>query len=326
MKMVQAQKIDSFHDYAIVDATIPVPGDGEVLIRVAACGMGYVDALVAQGGYQMKPPLPFTPGQETGGIVEALGPNVTGLHIGDRVMASTFGGGLAQFAAVPSTAVFPIPDTMSFRQAAIFRINYLTAIHALIDRAAIQAGEKLLVFGSAGGVGLAAVQIAAILGAEVVAVASSEEKRGLALSRGAGCAIDTDAEGWRDRLKLVTGGKGPDVILDPVCGPLFESAFRSLAWRGRHLVVGFAGGPFPSLPVNLPLMKGAALIGVDVRQFLLYEEERARNHIETLLGWVSNGKLDPVVGRRFPVAEFREAMEFALTGQALGKSVIEFFE
>ncbi|PKP72018.1 MAG: quinone oxidoreductase [Alphaproteobacteria bacterium HGW-Alphaproteobacteria-5] len=326
MKLVQAQKIDSFDDYEIVDGEVPVPGPDEVLIKVAACGMGYVDALLALGGYQVKPQLPFTPGQETGGIVEAVGADVAGLKPGDRVMAATFGGGLAEYIAVPQASVFAIPDTMSFAQAAIFRINYLTAIHGLVDRAAIRGGEKLLVFGSAGGVGLAAVQIATLLGAQVIAAASSEAKRTVATSHGAHSVIDTEPDGWRDRLKERTGGKGPDVIFDPVCGPLFEPAFRSLAWRGRHLVVGFAGGPFPSLPVNLPLMKGASLTGVDIRQFLLYEDTRGREHLDTLLGWVGEGKLEPVVGRRFPVADHREAMAFAMSGQAHGKTVIEFFQ
>lgn len=326
MKLIQAHKIDSLDDYEIVEAPVPIAGDGEVLIRVAACGMGYVDALLARGEYQVKPPLPFTPGQETGGIVEAVGTNVKGMRPGDRVMAATFGGGLAEFITVPITSVFAIPGNMTFAQAAIFRINYLTAIHGLVDRATLQAGEKLLVFGSAGGVGLAAIQVASILGAEIIAAASTEKKRELAVSRGARLALDTDPEGWRDRLKALTEGTGPDVIFDPVCGSLFEPAFRSLAWRGRHLVVGFTGGPFPKLPINLPLMKGALLAGVDIRQFILYEEQRARDHLDTLLGWVVEEKLQPVVGRRFPIEEYREAMAFASSGQPLGKTVIEFFD
>lgn len=325
MKLVQAQKLDSFDDYEIVDAPKPTPRDSEVLVRVAACGMGYVDALLARGGYQVKPQLPFTPGQEASGIVEAVGANVGGVQPGDRVMVATFGGGLAEYIAAPVAAVQRIPANMSFAQAAIFRTNYLTVLHALTDRANLQPGEHLLVFGAAGGVGTAAVQVGALLGAQVIAAASTAAKRDFATSHGASATIDTAPDGWRDRLKALTAGRGPDVILDPVCGPLFEAAFRSLAWRGRHLVVGFVGGPFPKLPVNLPLMKGAALVGVDVRQFILYEGARAHTHLETLLGWVGAGKLSPVVGRHFPVADHRAAMEFAMSGQAYGKSVIEFF-
>lgn len=325
MKLVQAQKLDSFDDYQIVDADIPTPDAGEVRVRVAACGMGYVDALVARGGYQVKPQLPFTPGQEISGIIDAVGRDVAGLQPGDRVMAGTFGGGLAEYIAVPATAVQVIPANMTFAQAAIFRINYLTAIHALTDRAELRAGEKLLIFGSAGGVGTAAVQVGKLLGAQVIAAASTADKRAFAASHGADLGIDTDPEGWRDRLKGLTEGRGPDVILDPVCGPLFEPAFRSLAWRGRHLVVGFTGGPFPKLPVNLPLMKGAALVGVDIRQFLLFEGARAGTHLATLLGWVQDGKLAPVVGRRFPLTRHRDAMAHAMSGQAFGKSVIELF-
>lgn len=326
MRFVQAQKIDSVADYRMVEGPRPSPGPGQVLIKVAACGMGYVDALVALGGYQVKPPLPFTPGQEISGTIEALGDDVTGLIIGERVMASLFGGGLADYVAVPSEAVAAIPANMGFAEAAGFRVNYITALHGLKDRARIQAGETLLVFGAAGGVGSAAVQIGRLLGAHVIAAASSEDKRSFALQQGAHAAIDTQEDGWRDRLKSLCPGKGPDVVFDPLCGPLFEPAFRSLAWGGRHLVVGFVGGPIPKLPANLTLMKGAALIGVDVRQFLLFEAERGKAHLAELLGWVAAGRLTPPVGRRYAFAEFADAMEFALSGNGSGKTVIDIAE
>lgn len=326
MKRVQASKLDSFDDYEIVEAPVPEPGHGQVLIRVMACGMGYVDALLALGGYQVKPQLPFTPGQEIGGIVEAVGAGVAGLSVGQRVMGASFGGGLAQLVVLPAASVFPIPDNMSFAQAAIFRVNYLTAFHALSDRARLRGGESMLVFGSAGGVGTAAVQLGSLMGADIIAAGSSADKRAYAASFGARQTIDTQADGWRDRLRALTDGKGIDVVFDPVCGPLFELAFRSLRWGGRHLVVGFAGGPFPKLAVNLPLMKGAALVGVDVRQFLELEEERMRDSMSQLLGWVAEGKLDPPVGRRFPLHSCREAMAFAMSGQPMGKSVIELTE
>ena len=324
MRLIEATALDSIADYRLVERAPPVAGRGEVLVRVKACGVGYVDALVALGRYQVKPPLPHTPGVEVGGVVETVGEGVTGLHPGQRVMAQTRGG-FAELAVAPAAAVTPIPDEMSFVQAAGFRINYLTAMHGLADRAALSAGERLLVFGAAGGVGTAAVQVGALLGARIVACARTAEKRAFAAAQGAHDTLDSDASDprvWRERLKGVCDGAGPDVVFDPVCGPLFEAAFRSLAWRGRHLVVGFAGGPIPALPANLSLMKGAALAGVDVRQFLLFEPALAATHLTTLLGWVADGRLAPPVGRIFALDDYAAALAFALSGQGMGKTVL----
>jgi NADPH2:quinone reductase len=322
MKRVQADTLDSIADYRLIEDAAPAPGPGQVLVRVAACGVGYVDALVSLGRYQVKPPLPHTPGGEIGGVVEAVGEGVEGLTPGDRVMAQAATGGFAELALADARAVNRIPDAMSFAQAAGFRVNHITALHGLRDRAGLQPGERVLVFGAAGGVGVAAIQVAKAMGARVIAAASTEEKRAFALAQGADAVIDTTPEGWRDRLKALCDGKGPDVVFDPVCGPLFEAAFRSLAWRGRHLVVGFVGGPIPALPANLTLMKGAALTGVDVRQFMLFEAAKAAAHLTELLGWVGEGKLVPPVGRVFPLDAYAEALEFALTGQGLGKTVL----
>ena len=322
MKSVQADALDSIADYRLIEAETPKPAGGEVLVKVAACGVGYVDALVALGRYQVKPPLPHTPGQEAGGWVEAIGEGVEDLEIGDRVMA-TVRGGFSEWALAGAGAVTKIPDNMTFVQAAGFRINYLTALHGLRDRGAIVPGERLLVLGAAGGVGLAAVQVGKLLGAEVIGAASSEEKRSFVRAHGADQVIDVAPEGWRDRLKVLCAGKGPDVIFDPVCGPLFERAFRSLAWRGRHLVVGFVGGPIPALPANLTLMKGAALGGVDVRQFLLLEEQKAAAHLRDLLSWVNDGRLIPAVGRIFGLEDFANALEYALSGQGIGKTILQ---
>ncbi len=322
MKRVQADSLESITDYRLIEAPAPTPGPGQVLVRVAACGVGYVDALVSLGRYQVKPPLPHTPGQETGGTIEAVGEGVTGLAVGDRVMAHALGG-FQELALADARAVVKIPDAMTFAQAAGFRINYITALHGLKDRGNVQPGERVLVLGAAGGVGVAAIQVAKAMGATVIAAASTPEKRAFALEQGADDVIDTAPEGWRDRLKTLCDGKGPDVIFDPVCGPLFELAFRSLGWRGRHLVVGFVGGPIPALPANLTLMKGAALSGVDVRQFMLFEAARAAQHLTELLGWVAEGRLVPPVGRAFPLEAYAEALEFALTGQGLGKTVLE---
>lgn len=321
MKAVQAQALNSVADYHLVDLPTPEPGPGEVRIKVAACGVGYVDALVSLGRYQVKPPVPHIPGGEAAGVVDAVGEGVTGLKPGDRVMAQV-GGGFAEYAVARAPAVAKIPDAMAFEAACGFRINYVTALHGLRDRGALQPGERLLVSGAAGGVGAAAVQLGKILGAQVIACASSDEKRAFAQSLGADLAIDTAPDGWRDRLKTLAEGKGVDVYFDPVCGPLFELAFRSMAWGGRHLVVGFVGGPIPALPANLTLMKGAALMGVDVRQFMLFEGRKAQAHLAELLGWVGEGRLKPPVGRRFAFDDFAPALEFALSGQGLGKTVL----
>ena len=321
MKKVVGESLESLSGYSLIEAPVPEPGPGQVRLRLTDCGLGYVDALVALGRYQVKPPLPHTPGQEAAGVVDALGEGVEGLAPGDRVMA-TVAGGFAEFAIAPAVACVRLPASMTSGQAAGFRINHLTALHGLEHRAALRPGETLLVLGAAGGVGTAAVQVGKILGARVIACASTPEKRAFAAACGADATLDAQAEGWRDRLKALCGGKGPDVIFDPVCGPLFEPAFRSLAWGGRHLVVGFAGGPIPALPANLPLMKGAALTGVDMRQFLLFEGPRAADTLDRLLAWVAEGRLSPPEGRRFALADYGPALEYALSGQGLGKTLV----
>jgi len=322
MRLIQATSLSSFDDYHIVDAATPELEDGEVLIRVAACSVGYVDALTALGGYQVKPPLPFTPGGEVSGVVEGLGPGAPAALLGVAVSAYVGGGGFRDYAVCPARGVTPIPAGLSFEQAAAYRTNFATALHGLRDRGRLQPGERLLVMGAAGGVGLAAVQLGRLLGAEVIAAASTNEKRDFASKHGADHVLDVEPNGWRDRLKAITGGKGVDVIYDPVCGPLFEPAFRSLAWRGRHLVVGFVGGPIPALPANLTLMKGADLIGVDIRQFGLFEPERSKVHQEQLNRWLADGSLSPAVGRVFAFDQYREALAHAMSGQGLGKAVL----
>jgi NADPH2:quinone reductase len=321
MKKVLAERLETIADYRLTEAPVPTAGPGEVLIEVVACGIGYVDALVALGRYQVKPPLPHTPGQEVAGRVIAVGEGVETFRPGDRVLAAA-PGGFAEYVVCAAAGVARLPRRMTFAQAAGFRVNYLTALHGLCDRARLAEGDRLLVIGAAGGLGAAVVQVGRRLGATVIAAASSEEKRKFALAHGADAAVDTRPEGWRDRLKAATGGRGPDVIFDPVCGPLFEPAFRSLAWGGRHVVAGFAGGPIPALPANLPLMKGAALVGVDVRQFLLLESHRAQARFTTLMTWVEEGSLAPPTGRIFPLEGYADALEFALTGQGLGKTVL----
>jgi NADPH2:quinone reductase len=322
-RVVRTHTVRELGAYAIERDPLPVPRPGEVRLRVRACGVGYVDALHATGRYQLAATVPFTPGVEVAGEIDAMGPEVAGLSIGLRVIPlMSVRGGFADYVVAPAAQIAAIPDGMTFAEAAAIRANTLTAMHALVDRGRIEAGETVLVIGAAGGVGSAAVQLAKRLGARVVATASSEAKRAFARRLGADVAIDTDPEGWRDRLMEACGGGGPDIVVDPVCGPLFEPAFRSLAWNGRHLVIGFAGGPIPSLKANLPLLKGAMLVGVDVRQFNLKQPERADANRARLRAWLAEGSVGAPVGATFPFERFREALDHAASGAGPGKTVL----
>lgn len=325
MRAIQASDLSSIDSYRPVELPLPSPGPGEVRIKVAACGVGYVDALVALGRYQVKPTLPHVPGGEVAGWIDAIGAGVEGLAVSARVLAQV-GGGFAQFALARAASVRRLPDRMAMAQAAGFRINYVTALHALRDRAHLKPGETLLVIGAAGGTGLAAVQIGKLLGARVIGVASTDAKRGAVQRQGADATLDREPEGWRERLKAIAPD-GIDVVFDPVSGPLLQPAFRSLRWGGRHLVIGFASGAIPALPVNLPLLKGASLVGVDYRQFAaVYEEAYAGQELGELLDWVADGKLDPPVGRVFGFDQHREALAFALSGEGIGKTIFEVAE
>jgi len=321
MKAIQADRIDSLADYAEVDTTVPLPGVDQIRIKTAAVGVGYVDALVALGRYQVKPTPPHIPGGEIAGVVDMVGEGVADWTPGDRV-AAMGSRGFADYALAPSAMTVRLGDGVTFEQGAALPLNYLTALHGLVDRARLQNGETLLVLGAAGGVGLAAVQIGRALGARVIAAASTPDKRAYALEHGAHLSIDSNPADWRDRLKTQLNGERLGVVFDPVCGLLFEPAFRSLGWGGRHLVVGFVGGPIPALPANLTLMKGAALVGVDVRQFVLFEHSVAEGHLQTLGRWVAERRLAPPVGRVFEWSDYGEALTFALSGQGMGKTVL----
>lgn len=321
MRAIAASKLGSLDDYVEVTFDISEVSAGQLLIAVSAVGLGYVDALIACGGYQVKPLLPHVPGTEIVGKVAAIGPGVAGWAIGDRVIAMA-PHALADFVVVEATVALHVPPGVSDSLAASLPLNYLTAIHGLVDRAGIRAGECLLVLGAAGGVGSAAVQVGRALGAYVIAAASTGAKRDFALSHGAHATIDTEEAGWRDRLKAILGERSLDVAFDPVCGPLFQPVFRSLSWRGRHLVVGFVGGPIPALPSNLALMKGAALVGVDVRQFQLLEPQRAREHLLTMLTWIEDGRVTPAPERCFPWSDARAALKSAFSGEGNGKVVL----
>ena len=240
----------------------PTPAAGQVLLKIQAASLNFPDLLIVQNKYQMKPELPFVPGSEYAGVVEALGEGVTHLKVGQTVACLSGTGGFGTHTLAPAKLCMPLPTGFPAVDAAAFIMTYATSHHALVDRAALKAGETVLVLGAAGGVGTAAIQIAKAMGAKVIAAASTDEKCALCKSLGADATINYSTENLRDALKTLTEGKGPDVIYDPVGGDFAEPAFRSIAWRGRYLVVGFAGGPIPSLPLNLPLLKGASLVGV----------------------------------------------------------------
>lgn len=323
MRAVLVEAFGPVDGIAVREAPTPEPKAGEVRVAVKAAGVGFVDALIAEGRYQVKPPLPFAPGGEFAGVVDAVGEGVSAVKAGDRVIAGGFAGGFADYAVTPAAGVLAIPETMSFVQAAMFRTNFATALHALQDRASMRPGETLLVLGAGGGTGTAAIAVAKILGARVIAGASTADKRAAARSAGADEAIDTSAADWREALKALAP-KGIDVVFDPVGGALTETAFRSLAWKGRHLVIGFAAGAIPALPINLALLKGASLVGVDIARFsFMHEPALAQDNIRQLLAWFTEGRLALEPGRIVPLDQAPAALKAVLDRRAVGKIVVE---
>jgi NADPH2:quinone reductase len=320
MRAVVGRELGPAEHYDLVEIPRPEPKHGEVCVKVHAVGVGYVDALVAAGRYQVRPPTPFPPGMEFSGTIERLGAGVESCSVGDAVMTNAMGGGMAEFVVVGANAISPIPTGLSFEQAAGFRTNYMTAYHALVDRASLRKGDAVLVLGASGGVGAAAVDVANALGAHVIAACSTKAKRDFALSHGARQVIDYTDANWRDELKKLTAGV--DIVFDPVGGEFLEPAFRSLKWKGRHLVIGFAGGPIPALRANLALLKGGALVGVDIRQFLALEPDRAKANDKALCGLIAQHLINPAVGRVFAFESFREALTYALAREGVGKTVL----
>jgi NADPH:quinone reductase len=322
MKAVLVESYDAIENIALGDIPVPEVGPGQVRVRIQAASVGFVDGLKVRGLYQTKDPLPFTPGSEFAGVVDALGPDVGNPAVGTAVIGMARSGGLAEYIVVPATSVMAMPDGIAPEVGASFFANYQTGLYALQERASLRAGENLLVLGAAGGVGIAAVQIGKLLGARVIAAASTEEKRQFAKGFGADETVDYTREGWRDEVKALTGGAGADVIYDPVGGDVGLKAFRAIAWRGRHLVVGFAGGGIPALPFNLPLLKGAALLGVDLAQIGRREPDVQARVMAQLFAWLKEKTLVPVVGRVFAFDDFRDAFKTMTTRAALGKMVV----
>ncbi len=300
----------------------PTPQAGEVLIAIEAASLNFPDALIVQNKYQMKPPLPFVPGSEYAGTVSALGEGVTHLKVGQRVACLPGTGGFGTHAVAPARLCLPLPDGFSSVDAAAFIMIYATSHHALIDRAQLRAGETVLVLGAAGGVGTSAIQIAKAVGATVIAAASSDEKCELCKRLGADHVINYREGQLRDHIKALTQGKGPDVIYDPVGGDLAEPAFRSIAWRGRYLVVGFAAGPIPSLPLNLALLKGASVVGVFWGEFARREPAAQDAMMKELVAWYQQGRIKPVIDATLPMSELKAAYARMGSRQVMGKLVM----
>jgi NADPH2:quinone reductase len=300
----------------------PAPKAGEVLIEIKAASLNFPDLLIVQNKYQMKPSLPFVPGSEYAGIVAAVGEGVTQLKVGQSVACLSGTGGFGTHTIAPAALCMPLPPGFPFVDAAAFIMIYATSYHALVDRAQLKAGETVLVLGAAGGVGTSAIQIAKSMGARVIAAASTDEKCELCKSIGADATVNYGRQDLREAVKELTGGKGPDVIYDPVGGDLAEPAFRSIAWRGRYLVIGFAAGPIPSLPLNLPLLKGASIVGVFFGSFAKHEPKANAAMMMELARWYTEGRIKPVIDRTMPMAELKAAYARLGSREVKGKLVM----
>ena len=306
----------------IEDLPSPQAGSGQVVISVKAAGVNFPDVLIIQDKYQFKPPLPFSPGSEVAGTIKAVGEGVTGLKPGDAVMALLNWGGYAEEVAVEAGRVAPIPKGLALDVAASFGITYVTSYHALKDRARIAPGESLLVLGAAGGVGLATVELGKLMGARVIAAASSADKLATCKRHGADELINYEQEDLREAVKRLTAGKGVDVVYDPVGGKFSEPALRSMAWNGRHLVVGFAAGDIARIPLNLALLKGCSIVGVFSGGFANHEPEKNRANLAEIARLLEQGKLKPLVSASYPLERAAEALNQMMNRKVQGKAVL----
>ena len=322
MRALVCQQFDQPETLTVLESPDPTPGAGEVVIAVEAAGVNFPDALMVMGQYQVRPPLPFVAGAEAAGTVAAVGEGVRHLKPGQNVVAFTGTGAFASHLVAPASNVIPLPPGFPADVAATLPLAYGTTLHALIQRGQLKEGETLLVLGAAGGVGLAAVMIGKALGARVIAAASTPEKCAVAREHGADEVINYKDEDLRERLKALTGKKGLDVVFDPVGDRYAEPAFRSLGWNGRYLVIGFAGGEIPKLPLNLPLLKGSSLVGVFWGEFAQREPKANAENMTRLIGWIAEGKVRPLVSERYPLERGSEALRALLGRQVTGKVVI----
>ena len=298
------------------------PAPGEVVVKVAAAGVNFPDSLIIQDKYQIKAPLPFSPGSEFAGTISAVGGGVTRFVVGQSVIGFTGWGAFAEEIAVPQDRLIPMPEGMPFEIAGSFLMTYGTCCHALKDRAQLAPGETVLVLGAAGGIGIAAVEIAKAMGARVIAAASSDDKLRTCVEHGADETINYQTEDMRDRLKALTGGRGVDVVVDPVGGSFSEPAFRSVGWRGRFLVVGFAGGDIPKIPLNLPLVKGSSIVGVFWGDFLRREPANGERDLKELVALYRAGKIKPLVSGRYTLEQTKDALNALMQRKVQGKIVV----
>jgi NADPH2:quinone reductase len=330
MKAVLCKQFGPPETLVLEDIPSPVPQKGQVLLEVHAAAVNFPDVLIIENKYQFKPELPFSPGGEVAGVVTKLGEGVSKLKLGDRVLASTGWGGYVQEIAIKEEQATPIPDEMDFVTASAFLMTYGTSQHALKDRAKLQPGETLLVLGAAGGVGLAAVELGKVMGARVIAAASSEEKLAVCREHGAdegivypsGAMDKEQSKAFTDQIKALTGGKGVDVIYDPVGGDYSEPALRAIAWNGRFLVVGFAAGPIPRIPLNLALLKGCQIVGVFWGAFTQQEPKAHQQNLKEMVDMFRAGKIKPHVSRTFKLEQAAEALNYMAARKVVGKIVL----
>ncbi len=322
MRAVRVHELTGPAGLRVDEVPTPTPTTGQVLIDVEAAGVNFPDILITQGKYQFKPALPFSPGGEAAGVISAVGPGVTSLKVGDRVATTLLYGAYAEQVVTPELATVKLPDAVPFDVGAATLLTYATTYYALVDRAALQPKETLLVLGAAGGVGIAAVELGALLGAKVIAAASSQDKLAFCRAHGASEGIDYATEDLKERIKALTGGTGVDVIYDPVGGNLAEPALRGIAWQGRYLVIGFASGEIPKIPLNLTLLKGCQIVGVFWGQFAMREPAKNRAHCEQLFQWVAEGKLKPAIDARLPFEQAGEALGRLARREVKGKLVL----
>jgi NADPH2:quinone reductase len=321
MKAIVCRAFGPPSSLEFADVPAPEPGPTSVAIAVAASGLNFPDVLIVQGKYQVKPAFPFSPGAEVAGTVTAVGERVSGIAVGDRVMALCTTGGFAEIAVAHEASVFPIPPGMDYESAAAFALTYGTTYHALVDRGALRAGETLLVTGAGGGVGLAAVQLGVALGARVIAAAGSRAKLDAAVAAGAAETIDYTTEPLLERIKALTKD-GVDVVYDAVGGDVFDACLRGIAWGGRLLIIGFAAGRIPEIPANRLLLKGASAVGVYWGSFAARDPAANRANFEKLFDLVAAGKLTPTIGARYALADAAQAIEDLENRKIVGKAVV----
>ncbi len=322
MKALMCEAFGPIETLQVREVPSPVPGPKQLVIQVKSAGVNFPDALMVQGRYQVRPPLPFAPGAEIAGVVKAVGAEARQFSVGDRVMALVSTGGFAEECVADAARTLPLPQGMDFDTGAALMLTYCTSLHALKDVGALQPGETLVVLGAAGGVGVSAIEVGKAMGARVIAAASSEEKLALCRQVGADDTINYTTENLKDRINELTGGKGADMVYDPVGGSYTEQALRAIAWRGKLLVIGFAAGEIPKIPLNLALLKERQILGVYWGDSTKHDPEGHQANLRQLEAWFVEGRIRPVVSERFPLERGREAIALIANRGAKGKIVV----